>query len=390
TVYVKGYNDNGSQISGVYAIPAGKTIEVAGASHTVPNKQSYTIWGGVYLSTVPKGNTDYESNGNNNASNFTCKTKAAIRITAIEPNASYRENTEVISSYYVWNDSTGDILPSHNVTVKLRIYKPGSTSPYLTLSKAVVVPKGDKNIVYFKWKVPEKLNGKDMTLKADVIISGTSFANISNSRSTVSYFNSVTPDTRYEESAPKGFIGPATPSETTGSASWSEYIYSGGKFVKKDYKVTILKSTNNLITPATGKTAEKVNGQWVMKSGYGFSLKSLVYMQTVNGSNTADESAYTIPQYAYVLYPEYYYKQNNNEYTTLELINNTTSKYFALPNNIEYGRVHFIPLWYPNGKYSVKVVQSDCWTPVGMITKAIVPNTFKIDGNAYDDWYERG
>jgi len=49
--------------------------------------------------------------------------------------------------------------------------------------------------------------------------------------------------------------------------------------------------------------------------------------------------------------------------------------------------VHFTPLWYPDGSYTVKVFKSDCWTPSGMMTAASVTNTITISGSAYDDWY---
>ena len=74
---------------------------------------------------------------------------------------------------------------------------------------------------------------------------------------------------------------------------------------------------------------------------------------------------------------------------TSTLIKKTGEAYssFELRPYLDYGNVHFTPLWYPNGNYVVKIVQSDCWTPAGMIKQMIVPTAIKIEGSAYDDWY---
>lgn len=390
TVYVKGYNDGGTQISGVYAIPAGGTIEVEGRSYTVPNQRSFNIWGGVYLDTVERGNTDYETDGLNNQWLIVCKSDLPLYLTAITPNAPYREGTSVISSFKLWNYSDDNYTPDAKIKVRLRIYKNGQTTSYVTYTKDTVVPANDNNLVYFKWKVPTGLNGKSITLKAD-IYDGSKYWNLLTcNRATTPYTYYTTPDTRYEEKAPSGFKIPDTPTITTANAAWHEYVYENGKFVKKDYGIALTKSTLNQITPATGETAVQTNGQWTMKSGYGFSSNTRSQFASITGYLTAPAEAYTLPQYCYMLYPEYNYSFAAGKATTLERYNETSTiyAYYRLPNNGEYGRVHFTPLWFPNGTYAVNIVQSDCWTPAGMLKKTIIPNTITIDGNAYDDWYQ--
>ena len=387
TVYVKGYNDDKSQISGVFAIPAGETIEVTGASFVVPNRRTFTIWGGVYLDTVVRGNTDYETDGDNNHWALVCRSNLPLTLTAIAPNASYRESTSVISSFRLWNASNDDYAPDANIKVRLRIYKNGQTAPYQTLTKDVIVPANDNNLVYFKWYVPTGLNSKDVTLKADVYDGSKYWNEISNARSTTPYTYYTTPDTRYEENAPSGFSIPTTPSGKNGSATWSLYEYVDGKFVKKNYAIAIKNDMTNEIAPATGSTAEKKNGVWTMKSGYGISLKSCSVMVSVTGYASPDYTGYTLPQYAYALLPEYGYTFASGKAVTLAKTTINSYGYYVFPNSSDYGRVHFTPLWYPNGNYAVKVVQRDCWTPAGMISAYFIPNTIKIDGNAYDDWY---
>ena len=388
TVYVKGYNDGGTQISGVYAIPAGGTIEVAGRSYTVPNQRTFNIWGGVYLDTVARGNTDYETDGTNNQWLIVCKSNLPLTLTAIAPNAAYREKTSVISSFRLWNYSDDDYTPNAQIKVRLRIYKNGQTTAYQTLTKDVVVPAQSNNLVYFKWYVPTGLSGKDVTLKADVYDGSKYWNEISNERSTTPYTYYTTPDTRYEEKAPTGFSIPNTPSARAGSAKWSIYEFIDGAFVKKNYAIAIKNDMTNEIEPATGSTATKSDNKWTMKSGYGISLKSCSVMVSVDGYASPDYTGYTVPQYAYAALPEYGYTFASGKAVTLGKTTINSYGYYIFPETGSYGNVHFTPLWYPDGKYTVKVVQRDSWTPAGMISMDLITNTITISGNAYDDWYE--
>ena len=386
-VYVKGYNDDKTQIPGVYAIDPGETIEVAGNEFIVPNERTFYIWGGVYLDTVARGNTDYETDGTNNHWLTVCHSNIPLSLTAIAPNAPYREGTDVISSFRIWNYVWEDYIPADGLKVRLRVYKDGATSPFKTITKNVVVPASSYNLVYFKWKVPTGLSGKNVTLKADIYYDGQYWNEISNKRATTPYTHYQTPDTQYEENAPSGFNIPANPSGSTGAANWWIYEYQNGSFVKKTYQVTLSKSTPNKIEPATGETAEKVGGVWTMKSGYGISLQSRILINNAYGSNIASSDSYTLPQYAYAAFPEYGYVHSENKATTLNKVAGEAYSYFEFPSFGSYGKVHFTPLWYPDGSYTVKIVQSDCWTPSGMISTTIIPNTITIKGNAYDDWY---
>jgi hypothetical protein len=81
------------------------------------------------------------------------------------------------------------------------------------------------------------------------------------------------------------------------------------------------------------------------------------------------------------LFPEYNYQYGNGLCNTLYL--SGSKWYFNIPNaartNLEY---HFTPLYYPDGKYVVKVVKSDMWTPAGMIQSADTTTPITISGNA--------
>ena len=383
-VYVEGFNDDKSKISGVYSIPAGGTINVNGQSFTVPNKRDFTIWGGVYLEGAGIYNTSYESNGSNNTKTLSCKTKNPLTLTPITPNASYREGTNVITSYWLLNNSLDNIIPSNNITIRFRVYNASGTLIKTATQTQAVVPGNDKNLVYFKWTVPTGLNYGQVIIKADIMEAGVYYNLVSKTYSTIPYLKYTTPDTRYEEKAPSGFKIPSTPSAVSELATWWEYRYEGGKFVKKTYGIKINNSGVNSVTPDASSTGELKSGKWTMKSGYGFTVSVAIGTINTSGYLTPDSSMYTGVQYAYITVPEYSYAYASGKCRTLE----KSGSNWVLPVNGSYGRVHFTPLWFPDGNYTPVITQSDMWTPAGMIKAARTTNTIVIKDSAYDDWYE--
>ncbi len=385
-VFVNGFNNDKSQISGVFAIPAKDKITVAGASYTVPNKRSFSIWGGVYLEGAGIGKTDWESNPDNNTFTLQCKCNSPVTIVPIVPNAAYRENTDVITSFRIYNSFTDDYIPSDNLQVRFTVSKVDGTK-IRTETKTVAVKANGNNLVYFRWSVPTGLNGANVVVKAEILEGGTAYNPKTNNRSTTPYTYYKTPDTKFEEKAPDGFTVPSAPTKSQNYATWTEYSYEGGKFVEKSYGIGVAASSSATLTPATGKTATKdAGGKWTMKSGYGVWLEAGDSVLGVSGYLTPVKNAYTDTQYACALYPEYGYKTGANKCTTLYLNGSLWcfNKLNAAKTNKEY---HYTPLYFPDGKYIVKVVKSDMWTPAGMVQSVDTTTPITIAGNAYDDWY---
>ncbi len=380
-VFVNGYNDDGSQIPGVFAIPANGTITVAGAKYTVPNKRSFEIWAGVYLEGAGIGNTEWETDRYNNTCILLCKSNHPITIVPIAPNASYRENTDVISSFRIYNASSDKYIPSSNLQVRFKVTKTNGSQIY-TETKSVVVSANGNNLVYFKWHVPTGLNGANVVVKAEILEDGTAYNPRTNNRKTIPYTYYTTPDTQYEEKAPAGFSVPPAPTISQNYATWIEYVYENGDFVAKKYGIGIPASSTATLTPATGNSVTKdSHGNWTMKSGYGVWLEVDDSMLSIYGYLSPASNAYTSTQYAYALYPEYQYQFGANKCTTLYL---NHYQWRFTKTNKEY---HYTPLYFPDGKYIVKVVKSDMWTPSGMIQSIDTTKPITISGNAYDDWY---
>lgn len=162
--------------------------------------------------------------------------------------------------------------------------------------------------------------------------------------------------------------------------------YVNGSFVLRNYGIGI-STTNPSITPDSGSPSKEYsNGVWKMRSGYGITMSYYPYLTSVSGYIVPSSSAYTAVQRAWATFPEFKYSTSINQYRTLE---NNYSSFGFIQNTDADGneRLHFTPLWYPNGSYAVSVTATDCWTPAGMIQSVRNSNTITIVDAAYDDWY---
>ncbi len=386
----EGYNlaDDGNQIPGVFAIPAFGKITVKGNSYTVPNKRSFNIWSGVYLEGAGIGNTEWETNPNNNTKNLPCKSNHPVTIVPVVPNASYRESTDVISSFRIYNCSDYNYSASGKLKVRFKVTKANGTQIY-TETKNTVIKANGENLVYFKWKVPTGLNKANVVVRAEILEDGIAYNPRVNNRATIPYTYYTTPDTHYEEKAPVGFKVPSAPVRVQDFALWSEWVYENGAFVEKKYAIGIPASSSVKLIPADGNSATKdKSSNYTMKSGYGVWLEVDDKLEKYSNYLSPSENAYTKIQYAYALFPEYDYQFGANKCKTLYLNGSVWcfNKLNSTKTNKEY---HYTPLYFPDGKYIVKAVKSDMWTPSGMIESVDTTKPITISGNAYDDWYIR-
>ena len=382
-VYVEGFKNDKTQISGVYAIPAKSSITVNGYTFTVPNERNIDVWGGVYLEGMGIYNTQYETNGNNNDKVLKCKVNHPLVLEPIPQNADYREGTDVITSFWLKNEYSDDYKPSANISVKFNVYK-GSTIIKTYTKTQAIVPGNNYNLLYFKWRVPTGLNGADVKIIGEITDSGVFYNKVSANYTTTPKITSITPDTQFEKKAPSGFTIPTLGATSQTEAEWWEWTYSGGRFIKTEYYTGGVANNSATITPVNTTTAKKNGSIWYMNSGYGIKLSiNNGVKASKSGFTTAPSSSYTLPQTGVAYYPEYNYSTANKKHTTLVL----ASGKWTFPSNGSYGKVHFTPLWYPDGNYTVRVKLCDLWTPAGMIYTEYNTNYIKIKDSAYDDWY---
>ena len=300
-----------------------------------------------------------------------------LRLEPVVPNAPYRSGTEVITSFYLLNSGTVPVIPDHNISVHIRIYSNGTLIK--SASASAVVPGNEKNLYYVKWTVPNGIGS--VTATADIVENGVATESVTRSYSVIPNEIYSTPDTQYEASAPEGFTVPTVPGDESQTKTWYVWSYQNGSFVKMNYGLAIGMSAP-IITPDASANATYESGVWTMKSGYGFAIQANSTVTPLGGYSMPDQNAYTLPQYATALFPEFSYLAQQGKCRTLQLNGNT----WSFRQNANYGNIHFTPLWFPDGNYTVVVKLSDCWTPLGMITRQTRTNTVVISGSAYDDW----
>lgn len=386
TVYVEGYNDDNSRISGTFKIPPNSSINVIGKSMTVPYQSTFDVWGGVFLDGAGRLNTEWESDGSNNYWLRYWYVKNPLTIETIKPNSRYNENTEVISSFKVKNASLAKIIPNNNISVKFTVTK-GSELLYTTTKTNIVIPVENENLVYFKWKVPKGLNNSPVTVKGEIIDNGKVVHTAQQSINTEVVAQSQTPDTQYQDTKPSVWAQTTPLSPYANSATWSEWIYSNGSYQKKDYGIQIVKEPVPLIPDSNCPSAELKNGVWNLKSGYGIALNYWPAKTTASGTLNPPSSAYTSVQSGYMQFPEFDYSYTNGKFRTLDMI----SGHFEFKTNsaANQKRIHFVPVWYPNGvqNYMASCYFYDLWTPAGMLSARLNTNSFTINGSMYDDYY---
>lgn len=313
---------------------------------------------------------------------------------AVENSQDYVEGMTVITSYYVGNDGASDITPSDHCSASFRAYHMvnGDVKVIATDTwQDVVIPKGETNLVYFKWTVSDGMAGKAVFTECTVNTSMADVLPTNNTAATTKIVkareNSQTPNTRYEDKAPRGYREADAPEHGTDVAKWTQWEYENGAFVKKNYGVNISPVSPSVKPSEQCSTAKQIGNEWIMGSGYGVEISYTPSIITANGCNAPSVEAFTDIQDAKVFFPEYAYSGSNGMYSVLE---KADGKYQFISNSNADGnaRVHFIPVYVNDGEYIASVTASQVWTPAGMIAAVRNANAITINGTMYSDWYQ--
>ena len=334
----------------------------------------------------------------NNSTSATYNVKKVVETSTsvVSVNGEYTEGSQVISSFYVGNEGSSDVLPEDNVSFDFLVYYLNGgkvkTVSQQTWDK-VVIPANGRNLVYFKWTIPADSAGTTYFCKGTITHENAGKEQNSDNNTTeyavvaTDYVSSQTPNTRFEKNVPAGYSpNAASPTAKAGSATWNMWVYEGGRLVLKSYGITV-GNTTPTVTPGSGcLTAEKVGVTWKMKSGYGIALSWNPALIVKSGYIMPGTDAYTEAQSVYATFPEFGFSTANEKYRTLEKVGGAY-QFIANPNADKNERVHFIPVYVANGSYTVSVTATQIWTPAGMITAIRNANTLTIDGTIYDDYY---
>lgn len=296
----------------------------------------------------------------------------------------YRVNTEVITAVEV---SGGQSDPDHPVSVTFSI---GGRSYRV---ENVYYPEGDGQLAWVRWTTP----ATEQTMTIHVSVSGGgSISQGTLTAQIVDLDKNPPPDPQADDrnDAFRTTSPPREASQTTANWSvwrpwWQEHWVRHGNredgywwcdhgwwmFDLDRYRAE-LRSDMTIRCDSKNPTASGT----VMKSGYGVNQKLTASV------STNQSSAVTPAQTAVSYFSEFSYQ------TYWRLLEATTRGYSAVfefrKNHYSTynNRTHFVPIWYPDGSYTVYTTLMDCWTPTGMLSQN-ADKSLTIRGNLWQDWH---
>lgn len=297
----------------------------------------------------------------------------------------YRVDTDVITPVTLYAGS--EINPDDPATVTFTIK--GSTYRM----NNIVIPEGDSQLAWVKWHTPSEPQDIIITVRTN---RGTLSQTIIKAK-VVDLSGNDPPDPKATDTAGSWRPSSIPSREEKSYAAWSVWWaqwhpywvwHSTGDgdgywvdegwydFFRDNYSASVTATTriepDEKVPTAAGDT---------MKSGYGVSNTV-----TATVSTSALMSHYTYGQTAVSYFPEFNY---SIYWRLLEQLSSGKTARFQFAENIYSTykqRVHFSPVWFPDGSYTVNTHVMDIWTPAGMLC-ANLTDSVSISGSLYDDWH---
>ena len=297
----------------------------------------------------------------------------------------YRVDTDVITPVTLYAGS--EINPDGPATVTFTIK--GSTYRM----RNIVIPEGDSQLAWVKWHTPSEPQDITITVRTN---RGT-LSQTTIKAKVVDLSGNDPPDPKATDTAGSGRSSGVPSREEKSYAAWSVWWaqwhpywvwHSTGDddgywvdegwydFFRDNYSASMTATTriepDEKVPTAAGNT---------MKSGYGVSNTV-----TATVSTSAPMSHYTYGQTAVSYFPEFNY---TTYWRLLDRLSSGRTARFQFAENIYSTykqRVHFSPVWFPDGSYTVNTHVMDIWTPAGMLC-ANLTDSVTISGSLYDDWH---
>lgn len=327
----------------------------------------------------------------------------------IEPDSSdvtYRANTEVITSVNL--STISERSPDNPAYVTFSVN--GSTYTHSN----IYLPEGGSQLGWFKWTTPAEAGTVTITISSNCTLNTNRIV-----AEIVDLDENEPPDPQANDRN-DSYSTPTSPPTTSTTvmtwgewdAWWYEYWVDNGSW--RTRTTTSTDSEGNTTTTTTRYWVSNWEDEgwyvydWIpytaslsvsmnispdsmsptassssMKSGYGFNMEVSSSVRA-----TSSISDYTGLQNVVAYFPEFEYED------FWRLLDRTTSGYsasfkFKTNQYSTYGqRVHFTPVWYPNGTYTAYATCLDAWTPAGMMSVNLTDN-ITISGSLFDDWHVR-
>ena len=297
----------------------------------------------------------------------------------------YRVDTDVITpvTLYAGSETTPGAPATVTFTIKGSTYRMNN----------IVIPEGDSQLAWVKWHTPSEPQDITITVRTN---RGT-LSQTTIKAKVVDLSGNDPPDPKATDTAGSWRPSSVPSREEKSYAAWSVWWaqwhpywvwHSTGDddgywvdegwydFFRDNYSASMTATTriepDEKVPTAAGNT---------MKSGYGVSNTV-----TATVSTSAPMSHYTYGQTAVSYFPEFNY---TTYWRLLDRLSSGKTARFQFAENIYSTykqRVHFSPVWFPDGSYTVNTHVMDIWTPAGMLC-ANLTDSVTISGSLYDDWH---
>lgn len=330
-----------------------------------------------------------------------------VSLQALKPDLTFGDQNTIISSYYAGKDIviaaqvrnlTAQGVPTVDVQVQL-----GTA----TKTAAICVPGNGTNIVVFRITAPSLFGTYPVLMTIDPdnkIVEKNESNNNRNQSGTIKFDGSngaVTttsiavvrndvpdPQNAKMESAhlSRGRKAVSVPTiDNSNYHTWTEFRYEGGSYVQRSYWARL--TTTFSISPDPRVYIK--DHPDMMESGFGIAVTATTTVTT----NYDNPQKLVGPQMYWVFYPEtgYWTESEWSRYAesleelsgTIGGINTVSWQYAVSPYSVTNSRLHYTPVWFPDGLYEAVGQPFYAWTPAGQMYSQ-VGDTVEIDGDMYD------
>ena len=330
-----------------------------------------------------------------------------VTVNALRSDLTFGDDSTIVSSYYAGKDIviaaqvrnlSAQGVPS--VEVKLQL-------GCATKTETLCVPGRGINIVVFRITAPTTTGTYPVLMTIDPankIAEINENNNKTNEDGTIKYDGSAgavktgvialarndlpdPADTRMEaDHLARSKSIPALPTLAKSAAhTWTEYRYENGSYVQKSYWAQLV--TTFEISPDPRVAIKDYPD--MMESGFGVSATATTRLTT----NYDHPEKLVGPQMYWAFYPETGYWTDNDwsqyadafEYKSgaFGQVGETSWQYAVSPYSVTESRLHYTPVWFPDGMYEAVGQSFYGWSPAGQMYQQ-VSDTVEIEGDMYD------
>jgi hypothetical protein len=258
------------------------------------------------------------------------------------------------------------------------------------MTETICVPGSGSNLAVFRFTVPDKAGDYTVSFTADpdnrISEINESNNNLSRDVSVVNLPISTVldPDDEYMEQVYESYGLYEIPSLSDSTYhTWQEVRLENGSYVTKTFWAKL--TTTFEISP-DDRIADSDNPD-TMESGYGVQLSCTTTLTT----NYNHPEKLVGAQMVWVRYPESAYGQlsrwhfiNDGLEVKKGSAGDTTITWWLAinPYSVTGSRLHYTPLWYPDGEYTALAQAFYAWSPVGQLY-GFETNSVTISGDMY-------